>query len=82
MQHLRQVFQLLQEHKLYIKRSKCEFAVSALRFLGHVISDRGITMDPDKAKAVLEWPEPAGTPAHCKTQLKGFLGLANFNRRM
>eukprot|EP00983_Pelagomonas_calceolata_P003873 125605-Pelagomonas_calceolata.AAC.1 len=65
MQHLRQVFQLLREHKLYITRSKCEFAVSALRFLGHVISDRGITMDPDnlKVKAILEWPEPAGTPA-------------------
>uniref|UniRef100_A0A7S3R204 Reverse transcriptase domain-containing protein n=1 Tax=Dunaliella tertiolecta TaxID=3047 RepID=A0A7S3R204_DUNTE len=82
MQHLRQVFQLLREHKLYIKRSKCEFAVSALRFLGHVISDRGITMDPDNERAILEWPEPARTTAQCKTQLNGFLGLANINRRM
>jgi len=82
MQHLRQVLETLRKHELYIKRSKCEFAVSALKFLGHVISDKGITMDPDKVKAILDWPEPTGTPAQCKTQLKGFLGLANFNRRM
>ncbi len=63
-------------NKLFIKRSKCEFGVNALKFLGHVIPDKDITMDPDKLKAILEWPEPAGTPAQCKTQLKGFLGLA------
>ena len=80
--HLRLILELLRQHKLYIKRSKCEFAVNSLKFLGHVISDKGITMDPDKVQAILDWPEPAGTPAQCKTQLKGFLGLANFNRRM
>eukprot|EP00983_Pelagomonas_calceolata_P047264 1140554-Pelagomonas_calceolata.AAC.1 len=61
---------LLQEHKLYIKRSKCEFAISALRFLGHVISDRGIYIHLEKVRAILEWPETAGTPAQCKTQKK------------
>mmetsp|Transcript_31394 Transcript_31394/g.81779 ORF Transcript_31394/g.81779 Transcript_31394/m.81779 type:complete len:87 (-) Transcript_31394:121-381(-) len=35
-----------------------------------------------KVKAVLEWPEPAGRPAQCKTQFNGLLGLANFNCRM
>ncbi len=56
--------------------------MNALKFLGHVISDKGITVDPDKLKAILEWPEPAGTPAQCKTRLKGFLNLAYFSRRM
>eukprot|EP00983_Pelagomonas_calceolata_P041395 1138050-Pelagomonas_calceolata.AAC.1 len=71
---LRQVLQLLREHKLYILCSKCALVVGALKFLGHVISDRGITIDPDKVKAILEWSEHlAGIPAQCKTQLIGFL---------
>jgi hypothetical protein len=56
--------------------------MTSINFLGHVISDKGITMDPSKTKAILEWPDPTGTPAQCKTQLKGFLGLANFHRKM
>ena len=80
--HLRAVLTLLRQHKLFIKRSKCTFAMTSINFLGHVISDKGITMDPSKTKAILEWPDPTGTPAQCKTQLKGFLGLANFHRRM
>jgi len=67
---------LLPKHKLFIKSSKCEFGVNPLKFLGHVISDKVITMDPDKLKAILEWPKPAGTPAQCKTQFKDSLGLA------
>jgi len=80
--HLRAVLTLLRQHKLFIKHSKCTFAMTSINFLGHVISDKGITMDPSKTKAILEWPDPTGTPAQCKTQLKGFLGLANFHRRM
>jgi len=56
--------------------------MTSINFLGHVISDKGITMDPSKTKAIMEWPDPTGTPAQCKTQLKGSLGLANFHRRM
>ncbi len=68
------------KHMLFIKHSKFKFGVNALKFLGHVISDKGTTIDPDKLKAILEWPEPAGTPAQCKTQLEGFLALAKFSR--
>lgn len=80
--HLQAVLTLLRQHKLYIKRSKCAFALTSINFLGHVISDKGISMDPSKVQAILEWPEPSGSPAQCKTQLKGFLGLTNFHRRM
>jgi hypothetical protein len=81
-EHLRAALTLSRSHKLFIKRSKCAFALKSINFLGHVISDKGISMDPSKIQAVLEWPEPSGTAAQCKTQLKGFLGLANFHRRM
>jgi len=77
--HLSAVLTLLRQHKLFIKRSKCTYAMTSINFLGHVISDKGITMDPSKTKAIMEWPDPTGTPAQCKTQLKGFLGLANFH---
>eukprot|EP00983_Pelagomonas_calceolata_P054661 1143796-Pelagomonas_calceolata.AAC.4 len=39
-------------------------------------------MDLARIKAILEWPGPTGTPAQCRTQLKGFLGLADFHRRL
>ncbi len=61
--HPSTALELLRKQKLFIKHSKCEFGVNALKFWGHVISDKGITMDHDKLKAILEWPEPAGTPA-------------------
>jgi hypothetical protein len=81
MHHLRIVLSILRQHKSYNKLSKCDFALTAIKFLGHVITDKGTTMDPDKVKAILDWPPPSGTPAQCKTQLKGFLGLANVCRR-
>ena len=56
--HLRTVLQILRQNQLYIKLSKCEFALPAIKFLGHVITDKGITMDPDKIKAITDWPVP------------------------
>lgn len=81
MKHLRIVLSLLRENQLFIKRSKCEFGLNAIKFLGCVVTDRGITIDPEKTKAITEWPVPSGTPAQCRTQLRAFLGLANFNHR-
>ena len=77
--HLRAVPTLLRQHKLFVNRFKCTFAMTSISFLDHVISDKGITMDPSKTKAILEWPDPTGTPAQCKTQLKKFLGLSQKN---
>jgi hypothetical protein len=47
-EHLRIVHQLLREHQLYAKLSKCEFWLDEVPFLGHVISSEGIRVDPDK----------------------------------
>ncbi|KAJ9527854.1 hypothetical protein QJQ45_005500 [Haematococcus lacustris] len=76
LQHLRLVFDLLPKNKLYAKMSKCEFMQLTLRFLGHVISAGAISVDPDKVRAIVDWPVPSSL-----TQLQSFLGAANFVRK-
>jgi hypothetical protein len=50
---LKQVFDILQENRFYIKRSKCFFAQPKVEYLGHVISAAGVSTDPAKVEAVL-----------------------------
>jgi hypothetical protein len=57
-EHLRIVLQTLREHQLYAKFSKCEFYQDKVQYLGHVISGEGISVDPEKVKAILDWPVP------------------------
>jgi hypothetical protein len=52
-EHLRLVLQKLREYKLYAKRSKCEFWLKEVTFLGHVVSNVGIAVDPSKVEDVL-----------------------------
>nr|GFD52084.1 RNA-directed DNA polymerase homolog [Tanacetum cinerariifolium] len=54
--HLRTVLQTLQQEELYAKFSKCEFWLSSMAFLGHIVSAEGITMDPAKVEAITKWP--------------------------
>nr|GEV80221.1 retrotransposon protein, putative, Ty3-gypsy subclass [Tanacetum cinerariifolium] len=56
--HLRTVLQTLRQEKLYAKFSKCEFWLSSVAFLGHIVSAEGITMDPAKVEAITKWPRP------------------------
>ena len=51
--HLRIVLQALREHKLYAKFSKCEFWLTEVRFLGHVVSSLGVSIDLEKVEAVM-----------------------------
>lgn len=74
--HLKLVLDLLQLHNYVAKLSKCVFAVSKVNYLGHVISAQGVTPDPEKIQAILDWPEPRSL-----TALRGFLGLTGFYRR-
>jgi hypothetical protein len=58
-EHLRLVLHKLSEHKLYAKRSKCEFWLKEVSFLGHVVSNGGISVDPSKVQDVFNWkPQP------------------------
>lgn len=55
---MRIVLQVLQEHQLYGKLSKCDFYKDQTQYLGHVILDKGIVADPEKIRTIMEWPIP------------------------
>ncbi|XP_037521495.1 uncharacterized protein LOC119398750 [Rhipicephalus sanguineus] len=74
--HLRIVFQRLVEHGVVVNVAKCELGVRQLSFLGHVISASGVLPQPNKVKAVEQFPQ-----ANTKRQLSEFLGLVNYYRR-
>ena len=56
--HLRIVLQLLRNHQLYATFSKCEFWLTEVRFLGHVVSASGVSANPEKVEAVMSWERP------------------------
>jgi hypothetical protein len=72
-QHLKLVLELLSHNQFLAKLSKCVSAVPQVDYLGHVISANGVTPDPKKIAAILEWPVPRSL-----TALHGFLGLTAF----
>ncbi|KAI2647554.1 Transposon Tf2-6 polyprotein [Labeo rohita] len=74
-QHVRRVLQRLLENGLFVKAEKCVFHAQSIPFLGYIVSPEGIRMDPDKVKAVVDWPTPDSRKA-----LQRFLGFANFYR--
>ena len=74
--HVRMVLETLRHHKLYAKASKCRFGRSSVGFLGHVISERGVTVDPREVAAVAEW----ATPTWC-TDVRRFVDLAKYYRK-
>jgi hypothetical protein len=76
-EHLRIVLTRLREHQLYAKFSKYAFWLEEIQFLGHVLSAKGIAVDPNKVKDILEWKSP--TTLH---QVKSFLALASLYRRL
>ena len=69
--HLRAVLQILRDHQLYVKFNKCEFWLTEVKFLGHVVSAMGVLLDPEKVKAVMSWERPKSVFEICS-----FLGLA------
>jgi hypothetical protein len=74
--HLKMVLQVLREHQLYAKLSKCSFYRKQIPYLGHIISKDGIAVDPEKIEAIREWLAPKNI-----TEVKSFMGLAGYYRR-
>jgi hypothetical protein len=74
--HVRLVLERLRAAGLYIKPEKCQFHVTEVAFLGFIISDKGVQMDPAKVNSVLAWPAPQSVH-----DIQVFLGFANFYRR-
>ena len=74
--HLRIFLELLRDHQLYAKFSKCEFWLTEVRFLGHVVSTLGVSVDPEKVEAVMSWERLKSV-----FEIRSFMGLERYYRR-
>ena len=74
--HLRIVLQVLRDHQLYAKFRKCEFWLTEVKFLGHVVSASGVSVDPEKVEAVMSLERLKSV-----FEIHGFLGLAGYYRK-
>ena len=75
-EHLRVVLQIMREHQLYAKLSKCQFWLDSVAFLRHVISSKGVSIDPQKIEAIVNWKPPTNV-----TDIWSFLGLVGYYRK-
>ena len=66
----------LQEHDLFLKAKKCEFCKQKIEYLGMVIEEGWISMDPIKLAGIWDWPIPSTVK-----QVRSFLGFGNFYRK-
>ena len=71
--HLWIVLQALMDHQLYVKFSKCEFWLTEVKFLGHVMSTSGVSVDPDKVEVFMSWERPKSV-----FEIRSFLGLVGY----
>ena len=74
--HLRMTLQLLREHKFYAKLRKCDFYKDKIHYLGHIISGEGISVDPEKIEAIMNWPTPRNV-----IDVRSFMGPIGYYRR-
>jgi hypothetical protein len=73
---LRKVLQRLRDCQLYAKHSKCEFRISEVLFLGHIIDRDGLAVDPKKVAVILDWKAPKDVRG-----IKSFIGMAGYYLR-
>lgn len=76
LERLQAVFSRIKEAGLKLKPSKCKFFQKSIKYLGHIVSEDGVATDPDKVKAVKEWPIPKSVK-----EVQSFLGFVGFYRR-
>jgi hypothetical protein len=69
----REVLQRLQKHQLYAQPNKCLFHVNTVKYLGYILSPKGLTIDSSKVQSIQDWPEPRKVK-----NIQSFLGFANF----
>jgi hypothetical protein len=74
--HLRMVLQMLREHQLYAKLRNCSFYQNQIHYLGHIIYEEGIAMDPEKIEAIRGWTTPNNL-----IEVRSFMGVVGYYRR-
>ena len=72
-EHLKIELQELREHQFFAKFSKCDFFKDKIQYLGHVVSNDGISIDPDKVKAIMEWLVPKNI-----SDIISFMGITRY----
>ena len=68
--HVKKVLDVLRKEKLYVKMSKYEFAKTSLVYLGYVVGNGQLKVDPAKVKCIVKWPKPSTV-----TEVRSFLGI-------
>jgi hypothetical protein len=76
LQHIQQVLHTLRQHKLYANLEKCSFDMNRVQYLGYIVDEHGVHVDPAKIQVIV-----TGQPRPHSLSFKSFLGLANFYRR-
>ena len=76
LQHIETVLRILEEQQFYAKLSKCEFGLTEMLYLGHIIGVDGVRVHEEKIRAIREWPEPRNV-----TELRGFIGICTYYRK-
>ena len=75
-ERLASIFKKFRDANLKLSPSKCNFAMTKLKYLGHIISEEGIGTDAEKVKLIQEWPIPK-----CSKEVHSFVGLCNYYRK-
>jgi hypothetical protein len=75
MRHLDEILSIMEAQSLYAKESKCEFDMTELLYLGHIISAQGVQVHQEKIRAIMDWSMPRNV-----AELRSFFGLCNYYR--
>ena len=73
---VRRVLEILRRHKLYLRPEKCAFERTTVDYLGTIVGNGELRMDPAKVSTVMDWPVPRN-----KKDVQSFIGFCNFYRR-
>jgi hypothetical protein len=76
LQHIDQVLNTLRQHQLYTNLEKCSFGMMRVQYLGYIVDEHGVHLDPDKIQAIWDWSDLTRL-----TKLRSFLGIGNFYHR-
>jgi hypothetical protein len=75
-EHLNLLLQVIREHQLYSKLSKCDIFQKQVHYLGHVISKEGVAVDLEKIQSIMDWPTPKDV-----YDIGSFMGMTRYYRR-